>query len=132
MDREPPEAFAAAVKAKWHPFEFTMVLYSGSMVRAPAWVLACLALAIPLLLFSSFIVLGGIRFASRIRQEGLDVGGAPALAGSPRPVLIYGAGDAGHQLIRLILTDARSDFRVVGFLDDHRFTSGPLVVRGRW
>lgn len=36
-----------------------------------------------------------------------------------RNVLIYGAGDAGHQLIRLILTDARSDFRVVGFLDDH-------------
>lgn len=39
--------------------------------------------------------------------------------GPRRNVLIYGAGDAGHQLIRLILTDARSDFRVVGFLDDH-------------
>lgn len=34
-------------------------------------------------------------------------------------VLIYGAGDAGHQLLRLIFTDANSDFRVVGFIDDH-------------
>lgn len=34
-------------------------------------------------------------------------------------VLIYGAGDAGHQLLRLFLTDVRSDSRVVGFIDDH-------------
>lgn len=33
-------------------------------------------------------------------------------------VLIYGAGDAGHQLLRLILTDGKSDYRVVGFIDD--------------
>lgn len=35
-------------------------------------------------------------------------------------VLIYGAGDAGYQLLRLICSDASSPFRVVGFLDDAR------------
>lgn len=35
-------------------------------------------------------------------------------------VLIYGAGDAGYQLIRLIKADTRSPYRVVGFLDDDR------------
>lgn len=35
-----------------------------------------------------------------------------------RTVLIYGAGDAGQQLLRLVLTDHSSDYRVVGFIDD--------------
>ena len=48
----------------------------------------------------SFIVLGGIRFASRIRQEGLEDATGPAAAGPPRPVLIYGAGEAGALLAR--------------------------------
>jgi FlaA1/EpsC-like NDP-sugar epimerase len=33
-------------------------------------------------------------------------------------VLIYGAGNAGYQLVRLITTDPRSPFQVVGFIDD--------------
>jgi len=33
-------------------------------------------------------------------------------------VLIYGAGDAGHQLIQLIASDAGADYRVVGLIDD--------------
>ncbi len=35
-------------------------------------------------------------------------------------VLIYGAGDAGYQLIRLICTDSDSPYEVVGFIDDAR------------
>lgn len=35
-------------------------------------------------------------------------------------VLIYGAGDAGYQLLRLIMADASAPYRVVGFLDDAR------------
>ncbi|MDD9207457.1 nucleoside-diphosphate sugar epimerase/dehydratase, partial [Georgenia sp. 10Sc9-8] len=35
-------------------------------------------------------------------------------------VLIYGAGDAGHQLLRLISTDTSSPYRVVGLIDDNR------------
>src|SRR5690606_16784771 len=33
-------------------------------------------------------------------------------------VLIYGAGDAGYQLLRLIEMDTSSPYRVVGFIDD--------------
>ena len=35
-------------------------------------------------------------------------------------VLIYGAGDAGYQLIRLISTDPDAPYNVVGFIDDAR------------
>jgi FlaA1/EpsC-like NDP-sugar epimerase len=35
-------------------------------------------------------------------------------------VLIYGAGDAGHQLIRLISTDDSTPYQVVGFIDDDK------------
>ncbi|MFC4553900.1 polysaccharide biosynthesis protein [Georgenia faecalis] len=34
--------------------------------------------------------------------------------------LVYGAGDAGYQLLRLIDTDTTSPFRVVGLIDDNR------------
>lgn len=35
-------------------------------------------------------------------------------------VLIYGAGDAGHQLLRLIQIDTNSPYEVVGLIDDDR------------
>lgn len=35
-------------------------------------------------------------------------------------VLIYGAGNAGYQLLRLIAQDRRAPYRVVGFVDDAR------------
>ena len=66
----------------------------------------------------SFVVLGGIRFASRIRQEGLEEGGAPAMAGPPRPVLIYGAGDAGAVLAREMRRNRALRLEAVAFLDD--------------
>jgi dTDP-glucose 4,6-dehydratase len=46
-----------------------------------------------------------------------DRGGRPANA---ERVLIYGAGDAGYQLVRLIASDSSSPYRVVGFIDDSR------------
>jgi FlaA1/EpsC-like NDP-sugar epimerase/lipopolysaccharide/colanic/teichoic acid biosynthesis glycosyltransferase len=73
------------------------------------------ALAIEFVL--SAVVLGGVRIASRIRQEGLDV--APVWsAGPPRPVLIYGAGEAGAQLAREMLRNRALRMEPVGFLDD--------------
>ena len=35
-------------------------------------------------------------------------------------VLIYGAGDAGYQLLRLIMRDRSSPYQVVGFVDDQK------------
>jgi FlaA1/EpsC-like NDP-sugar epimerase/lipopolysaccharide/colanic/teichoic acid biosynthesis glycosyltransferase len=66
----------------------------------------------------SFIVLGGIRFASRIRQEGLEDVSAPLAAGPPRPVLIYGAGDAGAHLVREMRRNRALRLDPVAFLDD--------------
>ncbi|MGC0249396.1 polysaccharide biosynthesis protein [Pseudactinotalea sp. Z1748] len=41
-------------------------------------------------------------------------------ANDAEKVLIYGAGDAGYQLLRLIQGDTNSPYRVVGFIDDDR------------
>jgi dTDP-glucose 4,6-dehydratase len=51
-------------------------------------------------------------------------------------VLIYGAGDAGYQLMRLIAADRSSPYYVVGFVDDNRSKRnlrllGVPVVGGR-
>src|SRR5688500_15644314 len=75
----------------------------------------------------SFIVLGGIRFASRIRQEGLDEGSAPAVAGPPRPVLIYGAGEAGALLVREMRRNRALRLEPVAFLDDDPARRGQTI-----
>ncbi len=75
----------------------------------------------------SFIVLGGLRFASRIRQEGLDVAGTPHQAGPPRPVLIYGAGEAGAALAREMRRNRALRMEPVAFLDDDPSKRGQRV-----
>ena len=75
----------------------------------------------------SFIVLGGIRFASRIRQEGLEEGGAPSVAGPPRPVLIYGAGDAGAVLVREMRRNRGLRLEPVAFVDDDPAKRGQSI-----
>jgi FlaA1/EpsC-like NDP-sugar epimerase/lipopolysaccharide/colanic/teichoic acid biosynthesis glycosyltransferase len=82
------------------------------------------AILIELLL--SVLVLGGIRIASRVRQEGLDV--APSVvAGPPRPVLIYGAGDAGAGLAREMLRNRALRLEPVAFLDDDESKHGQRI-----
>ena len=73
----------------------------------------------------SFIVLGGIRFAARIRQEGIEDGIAPAVAGPPRPVLVFGAGEAGALLVREMRRNRALRLEPVAFLDDD------LAMRGQ-
>lgn len=43
-----------------------------------------------------------------------------AVASGTSKVLVYGAGDLGYQLVRLIALDASAPYRVVGFIDDDR------------
>lgn len=38
---------------------------------------------------------------------------------SQKTVLVYGAGDAGYQLLRLVLMSRDSEYRIVGFIDDN-------------
>ncbi len=75
----------------------------------------------------SFIVLGGIRFASRIRQEGLDDVEAPSAAGPPRPILVYGAGEAGALLVREMRRNRALRLEPVAFLDDDPSKHGQQI-----
>jgi FlaA1/EpsC-like NDP-sugar epimerase len=75
----------------------------------------------------SLMVLGGIRFASRIRQEELDVSGPSAVAGPPRPVLIYGAGEAGALLVREMRRNRALRLEPVAFLDDDPSKRGQQI-----
>jgi FlaA1/EpsC-like NDP-sugar epimerase/lipopolysaccharide/colanic/teichoic acid biosynthesis glycosyltransferase len=82
--------------------------------------------AILIELLISVLVLGGIRIASRVRQEGLDV--TPAvIAGPPRPVLIYGAGDAGAGLAREMLRNRALRLEPVAFVDDDASKHGQRI-----
>ena len=75
----------------------------------------------------SLMVLGGIRFASRIRQEDLETTAAPASAGPPRPVLIYGAGEAGAGLAREMRRNRALRLEPVAFLDDDPAKRGQQI-----
>jgi FlaA1/EpsC-like NDP-sugar epimerase len=75
----------------------------------------------------SLLVLGGIRFASRVRQESVDPIPSSAVAGPPKPVLIYGAGEAGAQLAREMLRNRMLRLDPVGFIDDDRSTRGQRI-----
>jgi FlaA1/EpsC-like NDP-sugar epimerase/lipopolysaccharide/colanic/teichoic acid biosynthesis glycosyltransferase len=82
--------------------------------------------AILIELLISVLVLGGIRIASRVRQEGLDA--TPSVvAGPPRPVLIYGAGDAGAGLAREMLRNRALRLEPVAFLDDDESKHGQRI-----
>jgi FlaA1/EpsC-like NDP-sugar epimerase/lipopolysaccharide/colanic/teichoic acid biosynthesis glycosyltransferase len=77
--------------------------------------------------FLSLLVLGGIRFASRIRQEDLDVPEGTTVAGPPRPVLIYGAGEAGAQLVREMRRNRMLRLEPVAFVDDDGSKRGQRI-----
>jgi FlaA1/EpsC-like NDP-sugar epimerase/lipopolysaccharide/colanic/teichoic acid biosynthesis glycosyltransferase len=82
------------------------------------------ALVIELIL--SVLVLGGIRLASRARQEGIDVG-TPNPGGPPKPVLIYGAGEAGAVLVREMLRNRALRLDPVAFIDDEPSKRGQRI-----
>ena len=71
-------------------------------------------------------------FYRALRDRGADVPAA-----SLRPVLIYGAGDSGRQVLRLVRTDPTLRLRAVGFLDDNsgkrhlRIQGVPVLGSGR-
>ena len=75
----------------------------------------------------SLLVLGGIRFASRVRQEEVDPAPSAAMAGPPKPVLIYGAGEAGAQLVREMRRNRMLRLDPVGFIDDHERARGQRI-----
>jgi FlaA1/EpsC-like NDP-sugar epimerase/lipopolysaccharide/colanic/teichoic acid biosynthesis glycosyltransferase len=83
--------------------------------------------AIIIELLISVLVLGGIRFAARVRQEGLDEGIGSQVAGPPRPVLSYGAGEAGALLAREMRRNRALRLEPVAFLDDDATKRGHRI-----
>ena len=75
----------------------------------------------------SVLVLGGVRFASRVRQESVDPVPTAGIAGPPKPVLIYGAGEAGAQLAREMRRNRMLRLEPVGFLDDDETKRGQRI-----
>lgn len=66
----------------------------------------------------ALLICAAFRWLYRVLRERVlstDVPGDPRV----RSVLIYGAGDAGRQVSRLVRTDPELAFRVVGYLDDN-------------
>ncbi len=79
----------------------------------------------------ALILMLGVRYTVRLVREN---GQQPA--DTAEPVIVFGAGEAGHQLIRWIQTNPDSPYRVVGILDDdpglqHRQISGLRIGGGR-
>jgi FlaA1/EpsC-like NDP-sugar epimerase len=70
-----------------------------------------LAVAMPSL---AFLVMAAGRWVLRA----LILGRATSVSSTAAPALIYGAGDAGHQVARLVDTADEPPYRIVGFIDD--------------
>ena len=91
------------------------VLGVGFLAFAPVFSRG-LALAMPLL---ALLLMVTGRAAFRWLLERQKVAGlVAARTGDPVPALIYGAGDAGHQVARLIDTADEPPYSIVGFIDD--------------
>lgn len=69
------------------------------------------------------ILCGGIRFSKRIY---FSVKGFSSLAGKER-TLIVGAGDAGEQILRNILSSPKNTYFPVGFIDDNPIKRGVKI-----
>lgn len=62
---------------------------------------------------SVMLLMGGVRLAFR---QMVEQRAGPA--GNAIPVLLYGAGELGHSVVRQMTVDPHSEFRPVGFVDD--------------
>lgn len=74
---------------------------------------------------SVLLLLGGVRLFYRMVVENRVGPGGDAV-----PVLLYGAGELGHSVVRQIMVDRFSGFRPIGFIDDDPKKKG-FVVGGQ-
>ena len=73
--------------------------------------------------FFIFILCGGLRFAKRIYLQAFQ----KIKGGEKERTLIVGAGDAGEQMLRSILSFPGSPYLPLGFVDDNQTREGILV-----
>ncbi len=78
--------------------------------------------------FLSFLLVGGFRFSKRIYLHGFKISlnrNGKKIIG--KPVLIIGAGEAGEQLVRHILSSKETIYSPIGFIDDDYMKQGILI-----
>ncbi|KPJ56494.1 hypothetical protein AMJ49_04750 [Parcubacteria bacterium DG_74_2] len=78
------------------------------------------------LFISYFLILlfcNGIRFSKRVYLQFFQKSSQK----EKNPTLIVGAGDAGEQILRSILSSPLSSYLPVGFVDDDKFKQGSLI-----
>ena len=73
--------------------------------------------------FFIFIFCGGLRFAKRIYSYIFK----PKSSEGKTRVLIAGAGDAGEQLLRSIISSAAGRYRAIGFVDNNESRQGNII-----
>jgi FlaA1/EpsC-like NDP-sugar epimerase len=109
-------------RGRFHYGSFEEVLGVTETVLVTTFLIEVLVLVVPGILSPSRpIVAGafaitfmlGIRYTIRLVNEFVRHPADTAI-----PVVVFGAGEAGRQLIRSIQNDAQSQYRVVGILDD--------------
>lgn len=91
------------------------LLYLGTSSRVPRSVIF---IATPIAL----VAMLGTRYVRRLQREHRS-----RPAASAPPVLVFGAGSAGSQLVRALTRDTAAPFRVVGMLDDDRILKNAQV-----
>lgn len=62
---------------------------------------------------TALVLMAGVRIVARLAAENHVAPG-----GSATPVLLYGAGDLGHSVVKQMKVDPLSRFRPIGFIDD--------------
>ena len=73
--------------------------------------------------FLIFLFCGGVRFSKRIYLQSFQKG----LKEEKARTLIVGAGDAGEQILRSILSSPKNSYFPIGFADDNKSKQGSLI-----
>ena len=75
--------------------------------------------------FLIFLFCGGVRFSKRIYLQSFQ----KKIEGEKERTLIVGAGDAGEQILRSILSSLSSPYYPIGFIDDNPTKQG-IIIHG--
>ncbi len=94
---------------------------------AGKWIVGPLPISVWLTTWlGTLLAIGGMRFAWRVIRPYTARAASPS-EGTPKRILIYGAGESGHLLMQQLRRERNGPYRVVGFVDDDRAKQGAIV-----
>lgn len=107
--------------AKAHLVSSILFAASLGVIRPPNFPRSVIFIELAL----SLILSGGVRFAVRLLRE--KVAGKSRSGDAPREVLVLGAGDSGHLVVKQLLSISTRTYQPVAVLDDNSWTQGMSV-----